>query len=103
MAQERVFRIKLDGENFYTGRDLTTGAVYGSPLLHAGLRASFDTAAAIVARLQDVGYDGANVVDITGRPVSVNNDRPSNVPDEDLAEMWGPELAPAAPQPTNIK
>jgi|HubBroStandDraft_1064217.scaffolds.fasta_scaffold04838_4 hypothetical protein len=90
MAQERMFRIRIDGENFYTGRDLKTGAVYGSPLLHAGLRASFDGAAAIVARLNDVGYDAAVVTDITGRPVSAENNRPSSVADEELVALWGP-------------
>ena len=90
MGQERMFRIKIDGENFYTGRDMTSGQIYGSPLLGAGLRASFDTAAAIVARLNDVGYDAAVVTDITGRPVSVENNRPSSVADAELNDLWGP-------------
>ena len=25
MGQERVFKVKIDGENFFTGRDLTSG------------------------------------------------------------------------------
>ena len=93
MGQERVFKVKIDGENFFTGRDLTSGQVYGSPLVHAGLRASFDGAAAIVARLNDVGYDAAVVTDISGRPVNSENNRPSNVAEAELNDLWGPQPA----------
>jgi hypothetical protein len=91
MVQEKMFRIRIDGQNFFTGRDLASGEVYGSPLLHAGLRASFDAAAAVVARLADVGYDAAVVTDITGRPVNAENDRPSSVADDELDDLWGPD------------
>ena len=90
MGQERMFKIKIDRENFYTGRDLTNGRVYGSPVLSAGLRATYDTAAAVAARLQEVGYDNATPVDMSGRPVSLENNRPASVPDEEVLELWGP-------------
>ena len=86
-------RSKSTGQNFFTGRDLTSGQVYGSPLVHAGLRASFDGAAAIVARLNDVGYDAAVVTDISGRPVNSENNRPSNVAEAELNDLWGPQPA----------
>jgi hypothetical protein len=90
MGQEKVFRVKIDKENFFTGRDTTSGQVYGSPQLSAGLRATFDVAAAIAARLQEVGYDDAIPVDMSGRPVGPDNDRPASISSTELAELWGP-------------
>ena len=89
MGQERMFKVKIDGENFFTGRDLTSGQVYGSPLLSAGLRATYDGAAAIAARLNDVGYD-AVVTDISGREIGPNNDRPSTAAQSEVDDLWGP-------------
>jgi|SRR5271163_4762960 len=88
--QPRVFRIRVSEGSYFCSRDTVSGAIYQTQLCAASARADFDTAALIVARLIDQGFDFAAVTDISGRPIGPNNDRPANVPDEDVLELWGP-------------
>jgi hypothetical protein len=54
---------------------------------------TFDAAAAIVGRLDTVGYSGATVTDITGREIGPSNDRPSTAPQSEVNDLWGPVVA----------
>lgn len=88
MDENRIFKVRMSTDYYYSGRDATGARALGfrgAPAM--GLSMTYAVACAVACRLVEIGYEDAICVDSQGIPISPDNPPQSVAPDE-FEEAW---------------